>query len=266
MSKPISPFLNKFKNTELARPCNYEVEIYPSKSFVDLLSNSTSFSADFNALFGEDETKSLAINQYKKIKAESYQTASYYTQLGNQMQKKIGEYGSGYFNFKCEAAALPGRTFSLIEQKTYGPVQRHPIANFYSDVKLTFICSDNMFEKIFFDSWFECMSVSNIDAISGSAIELIHKSNSVKTGLGVRFDFAYKDEYTCNIRIKQYDVTGSEEKTYIMTLLDAFPYSIDTMPLSWRGTDSYHRISVSFTYRYYETNKPLTSFFNNSIT
>ena len=56
-------------------------------------------------------------------------------------------------NYRCESANLPGRTFATTEQKTYGPVEKYPYLNTYTDIDLTFIVDDNMEQKLFFDAW-----------------------------------------------------------------------------------------------------------------
>lgn len=239
-SKPISNFINSFRNTELSRPCNFDVEIRPSSYFLEALNK-------FN--YGAQDISALLANK-------NLDTALNSSYIGSLMQKKISEKGAEYFKFKCEATALPGRTFSLIEQKTYGPVQRHPVANYYNDIQLSIICSDNMYEKIFFDAWMECMSISSISQLSTGVTG--GQLQKVNLGVGVRFDFAYKEDYSSVIKLTQYDLTG--EPVYEMNLIEAFPFAIDSMPLHWRSMDNYHRVNVSFTYKYYETNQSLTKF------
>ena len=49
--------------------------------------------------------------------------------------------------YRCENANLPGRTLATIEQKTYGPIEKFPYQNTYSDIDLTFIVDDDIAGK-----------------------------------------------------------------------------------------------------------------------
>lgn len=132
--------------------------------------------------------------------------------------------------FKCEATELPSRTFSLVEQKTYGPVQYFPVQNFYEKVNLTFICSDDMKEKKLFDNWMEKIS------------------DSTATKSLVRFDFNYKSEYSTNMSIIQYDLKG--QVSLKTQLFEAFPISVHPLKLDWGASNEIHKLIVTFAYRY----------------
>lgn len=232
----VTDFINSF-STELSRPHNFEVLISPSAYFLEI--------ARKNAI----ENNNIDVEASIKNSTTPQNNSSGI--LGNLLQQKLSTETSK-LRFRCEASSIPGRTFGLIEQKIYGPVQRHPISNFYGDIRLTFICDDSMFEKIFFDAWLDVISLSAPESfIDGNPIEAQKSQGSNM----IKFDFAYKDEYTSSIKIVQKDVTG--EPVYEVSLIGAFPYAIDPMPLNWRHMDSYHRINVSFTYNYYITNKSL---------
>ena len=129
--------------------------------------------------------------------------------------------------YRCETAQFPGRTFATTEQKTYGPIEKFPYLNTYNDLDLTFIVDDDMNQKIFFDAWM-------------SYINPLYNNN-----------YRYKGDYATTLVINQYDVSG--EKTYSINLNEAFPISMNQMDLSW-GDDSYHKLSVTFAYTYWQNN------------
>lgn len=135
--------------------------------------------------------------------------------------------------FRCEATELPSRNIATVDQKTYGPVESFPVQTYYDKLMLNFICSDNMNEKKFFDSWME-----QITSTTGS-------------GGGVRFDFAYKNSYRKTIEIKQFDVTG--KFSYGVRLLEAFPVSINALSLRWDSQNNIHKLPVTISFRYYAT-------------
>ena len=129
--------------------------------------------------------------------------------------------------YRCETAQFPGRTFATTEQKTYGPIEKFPYLNTYNDLDLTFIVDDDMNQKVFFDAWM-------------SYINPLYNNN-----------YRYKGDYATTLVINQYDVSG--EKTYSINLNEAFPISMNQMDLSW-GDDSYHKLSVTFAYTYWQNN------------
>jgi len=125
--------------------------------------------------------------------------------------------------FRCESAQLPGRTFeTAIKKIGSAPVEKFPYHTNYQEATLTFILSDDMNEKIFFDAW----------------MELINPSGN--------YNFQYKANYAVDITINQYDVKNN--LTYAGVLQEAFPIDVNQLDLDW-GTDSYHKLSVVFAYR-----------------
>lgn len=211
----ISDFISKF-DKDLARPCNFQVEITPSLDFVTYL---------------------------KRAK----QTSSKLENLWNQFDSSADIKDS--FLFKCEQSEFPPRAFTLVQQKTYGPLEFFPIQNVYNKTTMTFICSGNMMEKLFFDIWMEQICTTHPDFNYASA--LTDPNNPEQFTGSVRFDFSYKSFYTSDIVIRQMGVTGFP--SYSIALRDAFPTEVYSLPLSWAQKDDYHRLNVVFAYRYHYT-------------
>lgn len=209
MAKSINNFITSFKDTELARPCNFDVNIYPTS--VNLIS-----------------ALALACG-------------------------KAGVSPSTAFNnisLHCEAAELPSRTFSTVDQKIYGPLQPHPIQTSYSKMNLTFVCSDNMFEKWLFDSWMNYMSNASFFPFPTSAGDVV----DMFIGGGrpvVNYDFQYKNMYESFVVVTQYGI-DNKPKMYC-GLFHAFPISVNELPLAWNNGNSIHKLSVTFAYTYHNT-------------
>jgi len=131
-------------------------------------------------------------------------------------------------SLRCETAQLPSRTFATAEQR-FGsnPIEKYPYQPQYNDLDLTFLVSDDMSEKVFFDSW----------------LELINPS--------LTFNFKYKNDYAVNMQVNQYDVTNN--KSYSINLIDAYPISVNQLDLDWSNTD-YHKLTVVFAYTYWQNN------------
>jgi hypothetical protein len=129
--------------------------------------------------------------------------------------------------YRCENANLPGRTFATAEQKTYGPIEKYPYLNTYTDIDMTFIIDDDMTQKIFFDAWL-------------NYINPLYNNN-----------MRYKGDYSTVITVNQYDVTN--QISYSVNLYDAYPISINQMDLDW-SSDGYHKLNVTFAYTYWQNN------------
>lgn len=189
----ISTFINSFKNTELARPTNFDVSI--------------------------------------RIPTEL--SLSYVT-FGTNLQ------------LRCEAAQFPTRTFAMVEQKTYGPIRFFPIQSSFENLTLTFLCSDNMIEKKFFDNWMNY--ISPVTKNIANPVNIINNR--------AYYDFQYKDDYQTEITITQNDLTG--KPSYAIQLIEAFPVSVNQLDLNWSYVDTVHKVSVTFSYRTFETILDLT--------
>jgi hypothetical protein len=130
-----------------------------------------------------------------------------------------------YFKFRCETAELPGKSFMTHDQKIYGPTQKFPYQHQYNDMNLTFIVSDDMGEKVFFDNW-----MNSIASLSS-------------------YDFNYKNTYARDVLIRQYSL--SDKISLSVKLNQAYPIAINQLDLDW-SSDGHHKLVVTFAYNYWE--------------
>ena len=137
---------------------------------------------------------------------------------------------SRYLALQCEAAEIPGRTLQTADVKIYGPTFKVPYQSMYSDTTLTFICTNEFYERKLFDRW----------------IEAIHPSDTNN----LRFPKDDKTRYMTNIKIIQYD--EFIKQIYAVELLDAYPIGVAPQALSW-SEDGFHRLQVQFAYQKYRT-------------
>lgn len=127
---------------------------------------------------------------------------------------------------RCDNAELPSRTFATAEQKIgSNPIEKYPYHSNYNDASMTFIVTDSMEEKLYFDGWME-------------------KINPITT-----FNFKYKNTYVKDIIVTQYSV--SNKPTYSVKLKDAYPISMNQLDLDW-SSDSHHKLTVTFAYSYWQ--------------
>jgi hypothetical protein len=143
--------------------------------------------------------------------------------------------------FRIEAAELPGRQIQSTNNykpSGYGLTSKIGYDVIYPDVSLTMICSSDLGEKSFFQAW-QSVVVGN------------HTRNS---DIRAHQSIGYYSDYTAPVAIIQYDETG--KVTYSMTLAEAYPVVINSMPLNW-GSEDFHRLSVQFAYKHFiETDEP----------
>ena len=130
--------------------------------------------------------------------------------------------------FRCENAELPSRTVATTERRIYGPSEKQPYLTMYNESTFTFIVSDDMKEKKFFDAW----------------MDLINPKST--------FDMNYKSDYVTPITVNQYDVKNN--LSYSITMNDAFPVSVNQLDLDWTNENTHHKLAVVFAYYTWETN------------
>ena len=134
-----------------------------------------------------------------------------------------------YLALQCESAELPGKTLQTADVKIYGPTFKVPYQTQYTDTTLTFLCTNDFFERKLFDRW----------------IEAIHPSDTNN----LRYAKDEDTRYMTPIKVIQYD--DFIKQIYAVELVDAFPIGVSAQPLSW-SEDGFHRLSVQFAYQRYK--------------
>ena len=135
-----------------------------------------------------------------------------------------------YLSMQCESAELPGVSLITADSKIYGPTYKVPYQKQFADVNFSFICTNDFYERKLFDKWIECIMPPDTN--------------------NLRFPKGQNTRYLSDITIMQFD--EFIKQIYAIKLIDAYPTSIASMPLSW-GDDNFHRVTVSFAYHYHKT-------------
>lgn len=135
---------------------------------------------------------------------------------------------SRYLALQCETAELPGKTLMTHDAKVYGPTFKVPYMSQYGDTNLTFICTNDFYERKLFERWLEAINPTDTN--------------------NLRYAKGEKTRYMTNIKIVQYD--DFIKQIFAIELIDAFPIGIAAQPLSW-SEDTFHRLSVQFAYQKY---------------
>lgn len=152
--------------------------------------------------------------------------------LMKDLLKKNSETIHSNLKFKCEDAELPGKTFETSTVKDY-VINRKPVLGVsYADLNLTFICSSDMRERLYFDEWMENILGTNTKRVT------------------------YYDNYVSpSIKINLYegpiDSDGKLKKSCTYTIKNAYPVAITAQDLSWSKEDNL-KLTVNFNYECWE--------------
>jgi hypothetical protein len=212
-------FLSNIRSKDgLAKTCRYEV-VLPIPPYINSFIGNSIFEKILNFPNSIFSDVSDAINSAfgRGGAADEYSKTS-----NSSMSRNLA--------LQCEAAELPGKTMTTADVKIYGPTFKVPYQTQYSDTSLTFLCTNEFYERKLFDRW----------------MEAIHPTDTNN----LRFPKGDKSRYLTNIKIIQYD--DFIKQIYAVELIDAFPIGVAPQSLSW-ADDGFHRLSVSFAYQKYRT-------------
>ncbi len=130
----------------------------------------------------------------------------------------------------AQQAELPGRNISTTPHRMYGTVREMPYGVLYKDIDITFVCTNIMLERAFFDLWQQYI-------IAPKSAYLNY----------------YKD-YVGTVLIQKVDNAGYEagslagEIISVYTLEDAYPKSIVAQDLSATAKNEILTLTVTFSY------------------
>jgi hypothetical protein len=209
-------FLSNIKGKGgLARPCRYEV-IIPIPAYIGQAIGNSFLEKVLNFPNSIFSDVSDAIN----------------SALGSESQgmKSANPSMSRYLALQCESAEIPGRTLETADARIYGPSFKVPYRMQYTDTNLTFLCTNEFYERKLFERWMDAIIPSDTN--------------------NPRFPKSDATRYLTNIRIVQYD--DFVRQIYAVELIDAFPIGVAPQALSW-AEEGFHRLSVSFAYQKYRT-------------
>ena len=142
--------------------------------------------------------------------------------------------------FRIESAEIPGRAIQITNHRHlgYGLQSKMGYDVTYPDVQITLLCGADLGEKSLFHAW-QSSIVGN-----HSRNDDIRRHQSV----------GYYNDYTAPVGIIQYDDTG--KPVYALGLAEAFPSTINSLPLSWTAEDL-HRLTVTFSFKHFiESDEP----------
>jgi hypothetical protein len=134
----------------------------------------------------------------------------------------------------CEQVDIPGKLIATTEHRIHQLRTKMPYNAIMEDINVTYRCSDDMFERKFFEGW----------------------TNLIQNPVSRNYN--YHNEYTSTAEIYQYShygtSRGSDEKqvVYGIRLYECYPLGFVQLSGDQSAENQYHRQNVIFTYKYWE--------------
>lgn len=151
-----------------------------------------------------------------------------------RIQGPIVQTASGYNQaellYRADGIVIPGRRIGAMPFSAYGPPRQFAIGQEMSGVSVRIKCSEDLSEKIFFETW--------QDLAIGDA----RKRSTVTEGM---FDIGYYDNYRGAVEIIQY--SPDDLPVFTCQLLEAWPVMVSDLEGAWES-DGHHRLRVDFEY------------------
>ena len=215
-------FLSNVRSKDgLAKPCRFEV-ILPIPPYINEFIGNSILEKILNFPNSIFSDVSDAINSARDKPGAQSDSGGYSRTSNASVSRNLA--------LQCEAAELPGKTLATTDVKIYGPTFKVPYQTQYGDTSLTFLCTNDFYERKLFDRWMEAIMPTDTN--------------------NMRYPKGDKSRYMTNIKIIQYD--DFVKQIYAVELLDAFPIGVAPQALSW-GDDAFHRLQISFAYQKYRT-------------
>jgi hypothetical protein len=152
--------------------------------------------------------------------------------------------------FRVEAAELPGRTMATADTRfdNYGPMQKVVTGQTYVDTTLTFLLSEDLREKDYFERWQNGM----VGTGAGEDTSWYVADQTLGTGRGItrsKHNVRYFHDYIGSITIRQYGADGTLRSTHILE--EAFPLQLGAVQMSW-SDEGFAKMNIMFHYKKYK--------------
>ena len=133
----------------------------------------------------------------------------------------------------CETVSIAGRTVQSTLDTTYGYRREIPYnAPTYNPVTLTFLCSEGLKEKVFFDKW----------------------NDRVVSQRG-GFDNEYYDNIVGTMEVKTLNRTNTDMDNYTITYNEVYPKTVSSVEFNHSTQNATLRVNVEMAYSYWTTNQ-----------
>lgn len=149
----------------------------------------------------------------------------------------------------AESVSIPGRQLMTTEHRILGTVRKMPYGVLYDDLTVTFMCTNSMLERTFFDIWHQLIISPGSQymefyenyvgtlVIQKVSNKLINTYEDVKDDKGV----------VTGKKLVKTDNLGLKENLSTYVVMEAYPISIQAQELNYSDGE-YLKLTVQFAY------------------
>ena len=132
-----------------------------------------------------------------------------------------------------ESVSIAGRNVQSVLDITYGYRREVPYnAPTYNPITMSFLCSEGLEEKVFFDKWND---------------RIVSQKNG--------FDNEYYDNIIGTMKVKTLDRTLSTTNSYEITYNEVYPKTVNSIEMNHSTQNATVRLGVEMAYSYWTTNR-----------
>jgi hypothetical protein len=146
-------------------------------------------------------------------------------------------------NLRAESVKIPGIGLLMSDVNRYGvgPMQKMPYNAAFTSNAITFLTDKKNNIHKYFYTWMNC-----IFDFSGTPLGTINQTTQSLSN-GQSYKTEYKDNYTTDLHVRLYDVTGAAVQEIVM--YKAFPEALNDVNLGWNDNNNLIKVIVSFSFR-----------------
>jgi len=147
--------------------------------------------------------------------------------------------------YRCINASLPGLAMRTVDINRFGigVSEKMPFSANYTDISLTFLMDRYAQGYNFWYTWFNYVFGINGEESSSNIYGTTNNSGNKRSF----YTAEYKDNYSATITITVYDSEG--QPNLQVTLLKAYPISVNDVPLSWTDNNNLIKLTAGITFR-----------------
>ncbi|NDB59782.1 hypothetical protein EB001_15240 [bacterium] len=159
--------------------------------------------------------------------------------------------------YVSDGAEFPGRGFSVIESRYYGPRQLTPGNTIYGDgTNISFICRSKTLERQFFDDWMDIINPSNTYHFSYpndyyATIDIFHYAEFAEGTTPPLQDSNFSGGIFDYLKLINSSTAKSPKVIYGWKLIKAWPTLVQPQQVTWADSDIL-RLNVTFAYKKWE--------------
>jgi hypothetical protein len=143
-----------------------------------------------------------------------------------RIEISIPTYSTSDISLLCESISFPNKTIQSFDFSSYRNTIKIPTGFANEDVTAVFHLTNDYYIKNIFDNWLN--SIVNTES----------------------YFIAYDSTFKTDIKI--YQLNERDEDIYAIKLKDAYPISMSAVDLNNTSTNATQKLSVDFTYNYWE--------------